>query len=206
MHYEIGRNSRRCCVSGKELEPGDEFYSALIDTVTGLQRCDYAPEHWTGPPENVFGFWRGRLPIEAAQETREPPSLDAMLELFEQFADAASAEDSAGSRKPALCYVLALLLIRRKALKLNSIAREDEVEYLVVSRPRTTIEYRVPDPQLPEERIHEVEQELTRLLESVGAPAPDVDAAEDDSNAPVEGTTPETTGDGPPPPLADVNP
>jgi hypothetical protein len=160
MHYEITRNSRRCCVSDRELRPGEVFYSVLIDAPGGTKRRDYAAENWLGPPADAIGFWKGRMPVDDKPTGKQPISDDTMLELFEQWEDAEDAE------KLQLRYVLALLLIRRKALKLQDVVRIEQGEFLVVQLPRKKQTYQVRDPHLTEDQVQQVEQELTRLLES----------------------------------------
>ena len=93
MHqYEIPNNSRRCSVSGRELQPGEAYFSAVIDTVTGLVRRDYAPEHWEGPPADAVASWQGRLP----QDNR-PPEPKRFIGMFSHF----STDGSAGKKQAA---------------------------------------------------------------------------------------------------------
>lgn len=160
MHYEIARNSKRCCVSERELRPGEVYFSALIDAPGGMQRKDFAAENWTGPPADTVGYWKGRIPPDDKPKAAQPISDEAMLELFEKW------ENSDDAEKVQLRYVLALLLIRRKALKLQDMVQSEEGEYLIVQRPRQKQTHRVRDPHLAEDQVQRVEQELTRLLEA----------------------------------------
>lgn len=158
MHYEIARNSKRCCVSGRPLEPGEFYYSALVDMPGGLQRRDYAVENWTGPPEDTVGFWKGRLPGDNKPAGAKPVTIDTMMQRFVEW------YESGDEQYKTLLYVLTLLLIRKKALKLQDVERSEEQEYLIVQRPREKNTYRVCDPHLPSSQVQEVERELDRLL------------------------------------------
>lgn len=161
MAYEVSKNSRRCFVSGRNLEPGDVFYSVLIETPTGTERRDYAKENWQGPPEGAIGFWKGRIPETTGGDKPKPISPEAMFELFEQLA---TKEDPSAQR---LRYVLALLLIRRKALKLHGVEHSQDGDALIVrSVGSKSVTYTVMDAELSEEQMELAEQELAGLLES----------------------------------------
>ena len=160
MHYEIARNSKSCCVSGKPIEPGAIYYSVLIDTVTGLERRDYSPEHWDGPPEDSIGFWRGRVPVATDQVKPKPPRIENMLGLFQQLA-AKHEQNRSSADSERLLYVLALLLLRKKRLKLHEIEQLDDQEIMAVSLVKGEDIFRIQDPNLTDKHIHEVESKLS---------------------------------------------
>src|SRR5438093_3859570 len=68
--YQIEANTRRCALSGRELRPGEKFYSVLFDEGGKFQRRDYSTEVWQGPPPNAFSFWTGHIPL--AEENPRP--------------------------------------------------------------------------------------------------------------------------------------
>ncbi len=60
--YQIQQNTRRCTISGRELKPGERFFSVLLLEGGTFVRNDYAADAWQGPPEGAFSFWAGRVP------------------------------------------------------------------------------------------------------------------------------------------------
>ena len=50
IDYQIQPSTRRCCVSGRELRPGERCFTVLLDQGGRFVRRDYAPESWAGPP------------------------------------------------------------------------------------------------------------------------------------------------------------
>jgi hypothetical protein len=62
-------------------------------------------------------------------------------------------------------YVLALLMIRRRILRLEETRRENGTEILRVYCPLTDVTYEIPAVVPSEERLQELEQELLSLLE-----------------------------------------
>ena len=63
MDFEVKRCTRRCAASDRELQPGEPFYSMLIQQGAELVRQDFAESHWQGPPE---GIHTGPFPTIAA--------------------------------------------------------------------------------------------------------------------------------------------
>src|SRR4051794_34175774 len=111
--YQIQPNSRRCAATGRELTPGERFYSVLVEDGEQLVRRDYAHEAWTGPPAGAYGFWTGRVPTPSEQA--KPRIDDDMLEdCFQRL------EGQTDAKRINFRYVVALLLIRRRRFKLES--------------------------------------------------------------------------------------
>ena len=69
--YQIQTNTRRCSISGRELQPGEKYFSVLFDENGAFVRRDYSAESWSAVPEGAYSFWAGRLPLEA--NARRPP-------------------------------------------------------------------------------------------------------------------------------------
>ena len=105
--FSIARCSRRCHRGDRELRPGEEFYSVIVECDGELARQDIAFENWNGPPEHAVGWWRQRIPQSKNRKLRPAPEgvlLDTLTELLER------------PGKEALAYLLSLLLIRRRVL------------------------------------------------------------------------------------------
>jgi hypothetical protein len=158
MDYEVQRCTRHCAASGREFEEGEEFYSVLVAEGAEVRRYDYALDAWPGPPEKSLGFWKSRMPTREAQTNK--PKLapgEVMLQLFAELEEAPDRQD--------MRYVLALLMVRRRLLRLEeTLAEEPEGEVLVLYSPRDENLYRVPVVMPGEARIKEIQEELGNLL------------------------------------------
>ena len=98
MDYEIHRSTRHCAKTGRELKPGETFYSVLNAAGAELVREDFSAEAWEGPPEGAIGWWKSHVPSPDARKLHWAPN-DVMLDLFEQLADdAAGRGDLFGQR------------------------------------------------------------------------------------------------------------
>lgn len=153
MDYQIQPPSRRCAATGRELKPGDRFFTALLRDADRFERQDFAAESWPGRPLGSYGFWSGRMPEEQSS-ARPRFDDDALEDCFHRLAD----ETEPGQIN--FRYVVALLLIRRKRLKLGQTV-EDRLR---VSCPRTGEEFEVVNPCLGEEEISQVQDEVFKVL------------------------------------------
>jgi len=157
IEYEIQANTRRCALTGRELKPGEKFYSVLLDVAGKFERKDYSSQAWQGPPVHAFSFWSGRIPL--ADENRRPPIDDEMLMDCFQRLEGASEPDRINFR-----YVLALLLMRRKRLKFEEAQNEGEHEILQLRCARTGVQYRIVNPRLIETEMAAVQEEVFKVL------------------------------------------
>lgn len=156
IDYEVQRCTRHCAVTERELVPGEVFYSTLTTEGALVVRHDYSREAWQGPPEGVLGWWKAHMPQRDARKLHWAPN-EVMLELLEGLESQPDKQD--------MRYVLALLLIRRRVVRLEDIEQDElarEVSVLYCPRRETT--YRVITAVPSEERTAEIQEELARLL------------------------------------------
>lgn len=156
IDFEIQKFSRRCASTGRELGPGEVFYSVLVAEGAEVVRLDYSAESWSGPPDNAIGWWKSEVPDPKAQRLQWAPN-DVMLHYFQQILPQ---ED-----KQQVCYVLTLLMIRRRIFKMEATERDDQGrEVLHVYCSKTEEEYQVPVCTPTEEDAAEIQNELAELL------------------------------------------
>ncbi len=155
--YQIQANTRRCVVSGRELKPGEKFYSVLLDEGGKLIRQDFSSEAWQGPPTSLFSFWAGRIPEN--DEDRRPQIDDEMLiDCFLRLKNATE------PRRISFRYVVALLLMRRKRFRFEEAKKENGQEALYLLCPKTRTQHRVINPGLTEQEMAAVQEEVFKVL------------------------------------------
>jgi hypothetical protein len=162
--YEIARSTGRCAVTGETFEPGASYITALVDRVEdeGLDRLDYSISAWEegARPDRLFSFWRTRMP-EAGEERQQFVDDEILMNLWERLAD----DDR--PRRIAFRFVLGLLLIRKKLLKLDHSEWEGDTEYWLVrtkGTPRDVSPDRMINPQLSEDDVAGVTEQLSEIL------------------------------------------
>ncbi len=164
MDWNISRSLRRCSSCEKEFAEEEGYYSALYDTGADFERKDFCSGCWAqqdAPHRKLaFSFWKTEVP--KADEPRKVFVDDAVI--FDFFQRLAAEEDQPIKRN--FRYILGLMLMRKKLLKFKDVAREDGKEYLILRRSRTQEEHRVLNPQLTDEEMDQVKNELTTILET----------------------------------------
>jgi hypothetical protein len=116
--YEVSRPSGVCAATGRVIEIGEPFVAALVERLPDghLERVDYSSQAWAegarpGPGSRLIGTWRGTM--RPAEGPRRSLIDDAeLLDLFEQLAPATEV------RQQAFRYILALILIRKRLLRM----------------------------------------------------------------------------------------
>jgi hypothetical protein len=155
--YQIEANTRRCAITGRQLEPGEKYYSVLTDDGGKFHRADYSAEAWQGPPDRAFSFWAGRIP--AADDTRRPKIDDEMLlDCFHRL------EGAAEPGRINFRYIIALLLMRRKRFRFDEARMDNDQEILVLRCAKTGDRYRVVNPRLSEAEMAAVQEEVFKVL------------------------------------------
>lgn len=156
MDFQIQKCSRRCRSTDAEFKPGDLFYSVLVEEDGELVRHDYANDAWSGPPHDSLGWWQSQMPDPTSTRVDWAPS-DVMIHYFEQLAEDAARHD--------LRYVLALLMVRRRIVRLEDTeAAKDGGAEMVLYCPKNEREYRVRVVHPAAERVTEIQQALAGML------------------------------------------
>jgi len=157
MDYEVQRSTRRCAATGQEFAPGESFYSVLVAEGAELRRLDYAAGAWPGPPAEAIAWWKSQVPDRNASRMHWAPN-DVMLHFFDELAEQPDRQD--------MRYVLALLLVRRRVMRLEETEKDEQGrEILVLYCPRREATYQVPAVVPEQQKIDEIQQELVKLLQ-----------------------------------------
>lgn len=164
--YNITRPSGQCTTCHRPMQPGEEFIATIRQAGEEFARADYCPGCWDGCPQKglddpqVLGVWRTRLP-----EPKERRKLflddDVLVSFFQRL------EGAAEPVKVQFRFVLALILMRKKLLVYDRSERTpDGGEVWTVHLKGTDAPCRVVDPQMDDENIAEVSQQLGQILEA----------------------------------------
>jgi hypothetical protein len=154
MDIKLHRPQSVCSRTGRGFVPGDVFFSTLCRGEGGLERIDVAAEAWDGPPPGAVAWWRSVQPsVPEAGPALAP--VEVLLDALEALEEAAVDE--------AVCYLLALQLVRRRALKLQPVTDDDD-GMLVFSCRRRDRDYRIRSVEAADLADPEVGARLTALL------------------------------------------
>lgn len=155
LNFEFRGSSKRCAKSDRVLNPGEEFYSVLIEKDDETVRLDYAPESWEGPPENCIGWWKTKLESQDMNRVHWAPR-SVLLAFFEQLRQQPDQADCA--------FITALLLARKKILTTRDSLQEPDSSWLYLENKRDGAQYQIPVVEISPERLKEIQDILSEKL------------------------------------------
>jgi len=156
--WEIDKPLGQCWGSGKRIEPGEEYFGALVETAEGLARRDFCSDYWQENKPEVFCYWKTKLPRPDQKKHRFID--DEMLMAFFERLERETEQEKINFR-----FVLALVLMRKRRLKYDSSRTENGKE---IWRLRITGEKEFVDvinPQLNEEQIEQLSSQIGEILQ-----------------------------------------
>ncbi len=155
LNYDFRNSTKRCSKCDRVLQPGEEFYSALIEEGDDSVRLDFSPECWDGPPENCIGWWK--TSIAPRDKSRIYwASREQLLAYFDEVRQHTETAD--------LAYMTALLLAQKRILSTKETLHEPDESILRLENRRDKIDYEIPVVEIPPARMKEIQDELTEKL------------------------------------------
>lgn len=158
--WRIARSSRTCAHSGQAIEPGAVFYSALVDRDDTFERLDYSVAAWPDVDKaDFFSYWKNKAATEAGDK-KPPLDYDRLLDFFDRL------EDAQEPGKRLLRYVLALVLVRRRRLRLDDMSRTDAGDRILVHDRRgggRALE--IVAPEAGREELEKTQEKLNQLFD-----------------------------------------
>ena len=156
LDFDVQRVTRQCCETDRQFEPGDTVFSVLVAEGANVVRKDFGEQAWSGPPDGTIGWWKSQVPDSHSTKMHWAPN-DVILHYFEQL--------EGDTEKADMRYVLALLMVRRRIVRLEETESDEQGgEVFVLYCPRNEREYRVSVVVPPEPRVGEIQNELAELL------------------------------------------
>lgn len=161
--WPIKPRSENCHVTQRAFVPGEWFYTLLHREGNGFRREDLSDEAWKIRNENIqpFSFWKAKF------EPQPPPAPEPLAkenaeELFRRLIVLPEAP-------PHACYVLAVMLERKRVLKQVRAENADGRRLLVYEHARNGDVFIVSDPQLHLADLEQVQTEVMQLLQPAAA-------------------------------------
>jgi len=157
--WNIKSRSNTCQVTGLPFNEGDFFYTLLFWNEEEPQRLDLSESAWEDRKQDEtaptpFSYWRSKYEAPPPPTPEPLPKDDAegMLRYFLKQQD---------PKHQNVCYILALMLERKKLLRPLPSPEKITLLYEHVGTGETFI---LTDPQLSLENLIEVQHEVSALL------------------------------------------
>jgi hypothetical protein len=148
-----GGDSKGC---GKAFAEGEEFTTALFANGETFERRDFCAACWKESPD-AYSYWRSRAPRKDEKKRENPMAVWAFFESLAGDAD---------PQRKKLAFLLSLTLQRKRILKMAGTRRDGAREFLELEKRPDGTRYSVEVPDIKDEEMAALREELVRLLDS----------------------------------------
>jgi hypothetical protein len=159
--WPIKHRADACARTDRPFQPGEQFYTLLFREGEGFRREDLSEEAWTARNENIrpFSFWKTRY---------EPPPTELPEALGKENAEEILRRLLAGNdpSHANACYVLAVMLERKRVLKQIKTDQSGERPVLIYEHGKIGDVFIVPDVRLRLDELEHVQAEVSQLLKN----------------------------------------
>ena len=198
--WNIQSRAHACEACAKPFADKQSYHTLLFDETQDFRRMDICDACWQGQfsqgatdRKGFISYWQGPYeapppaPPDAIQKENAETLLRKIIELQdEKYAPAA--------------YILAVMLERKRLLKVKEQIVRDGARVFVYEQPKTGDVFTVRDPNLQLDQLDDVQRQVADLLEhGFGAPAP-VAPATGTGTVEAETAAPAETAEPPPEP------
>lgn len=153
-NFDFKKSSRKCYESERAFQPGEDFFSVLIELDNGeSERRDFGSDVWNGPPDENIGWWKCTVPEIGKGKVYWAPR-EVLLSYFDHVRAHESTSD--------IAYVTALLLSQKRILKLQDNGGDHSI--IRLKDPRSNANYDVPVKDILPLRLTEIQDELSEKL------------------------------------------
>ncbi|QDV08221.1 hypothetical protein Poly30_37570 [Planctomycetes bacterium Poly30] len=171
--WTISRRQGVCAKTGHEFGDGERHVSMLLVQGSALERMDVSMAAWremharmeAKDPEadEPLFWWMTRH--EVTKRKTVQLDMESLSQLFVQL------EGREEIQVRELRYVLCLLLMRKRRVKVEKVLRENGEESFLVKRPKEDQRYKVYVYDFEPERLDEVRAQLQAIFDGAEGPA-----------------------------------
>ena len=187
--WKLGRRRGGCSDCERDFLDGEPHHSILVIEAAEIGRVDVCRECFGGREiEDSVLWWRTKHRVQEKQGVQ----LD--LESIQALFGALGEREETGWLE--LRYLLCLILMRKRRLKVTGVKREGDAEFFVVKKPRVEGEERVRVFDFTPERQSQLRETLAAIFEGAdldeldpdGKPAEEAEGVEGEASENGEAT------------------
>lgn len=147
-----------CGKCQKQFAEQETYHATLCEAGEGFERRDFCQACWSDDlNKTAFSTWQARVP-KKEEKKRLFVDDQVLLDFFKRLTEASD------ETKQGFCFVLALILMRKRLLKYVSTEQKDDLEIWIMRLPSEDKEYKVPNPHLDDAQIEQIRTELSTVL------------------------------------------
>jgi len=155
QQFDFRRGGKKCSVTERPLEPGETYWSALIELADGQTvRQDFSNESWEGPSDDCIGFWKQQVPdLDTGKVYWAPRSV--LLSYFKHQLE---------KKRDEAAFVMSLLLLQKRILTLKDTVDSEEGRFSILFDRKNSETFEVSDVEIDDNKIELIQNELGEHL------------------------------------------
>ena len=164
MDWNIQSRAKACQACHKPFADQEPYHTLLSDQRAGFERFDVCEPCWTAQysegandRKGFVSFWQGVYKAPAG-----PPPDAIQKATAESLLRRLIAQSQPEYAAP--CYILAVMLERKRLLKVKAQTTQDGRRIWVYEQPGTGDVFMIPDPQLQLNQLEAVQHQVSHLL------------------------------------------
>lgn len=163
--WNIQSRAHVCQACEQRFADKQPYFTVLFDEKHELKRLDVCEPCWktklsetTPPGTNLISRWRGvyEAPPATPPEAIQKESAETLLRKLIEQNDPSHA---------AACYILAVMLERKRLLKVKEQIKRDGKRIFVYEHPKSGDIFTIADPDLQLNQLEDVQRDVSNLLE-----------------------------------------
>lgn len=156
--YRIEKIHRKCASCGREFRYGEDLYTAVVTEDDRFLRKDYCLECWKPSPDEIFSYWKSTFPEKAR------PNIEDMGKV-QTFFDRLLRREDDGENLDGVRFFTALVLVRKKRLRLLGTRSEGGAEWIRVEKVWDGEKVDIRDPGIEEDQLDRIREQMEQLFE-----------------------------------------
>ncbi|MDQ6632848.1 MAG: hypothetical protein M3Y82_14010 [Verrucomicrobiota bacterium] len=162
--WNIQSRSHGCQVCEKPFADQEPYHTLLFDEKQILQRLDICEACWKSQfseggneRKNFISYWQGIY--EATPPAPDPIQKERAETLLRKLME------ENNPKHEAVCFILAVMLERKRLLKIKEQLHRDGQRIFIYEQPKTGDLFTIADPDLQLDQLDEVQRDVAQLLE-----------------------------------------
>ena len=165
IDWKIQVRAQGCQACSQKFVDKQAYYTLLFDRRHNLERLDVCPACWesqygqgANDRKGFISFWQGvfSAPVTAAPDPIQKESAESLLRKLLEAGD---------HQYAAACFILAVMLERKRLLKVKAQSTHDQQRTLVYEHAKTGEVFTIEDPNLRLDQLTDVQHMVAHLLE-----------------------------------------
>jgi hypothetical protein len=163
--WKIEKRKPGCAGCSKSFGSEESHYSGIVEVEGRFARREYCLTCWEGKPE-LFSFW---LTLSAKKEQRTLEDINAMQDFFKKLI----AEPTEDPTREKITYLAALLLMRKKRVKLAGPSKpRDGRNRLPLEKSWDGETVEIVEPAIADAELEQLKSDMEMLFSGDAVPIP----------------------------------